>query len=101
MSTVSDSVCRQEIPETEGKLRELDVQNAVSQIIRGSISLPGQMGAANSRLTKAPAVSRKQWNQWTYTILLSSPYSLVCGCIDFIQISTLSYLDTVTWLTGN
>ena len=30
-----------------------------------------------------------------HTILLSSPYSLTCGCLDFIQISNLSYLDTM------
>ena len=29
------------------------------------------------------------------TILLPSPYSLACGCVDFIQICSLSYLDTM------
>ena len=36
MPIVSEIVCCQEIPEEEGKLRELDVQSTVSQIMRGS-----------------------------------------------------------------
>ena len=36
MSTVSESVCCQEIPEAEGKLREMDVRITVPQIMRGT-----------------------------------------------------------------
>ena len=84
MPTVSESVCCQEIPETEGKLRELDVQNTVSLIMRGSDQFAWKDGwCKQSPCTCISSIAKAVEPMDLHTILLSSPHSHVDVWISF------------------
>ena len=100
MPTVSAIVCCQEIPEEEGKLRELDVQSTVSQIMRGLDQFAWTDGCckqSHRKCTTSIAKTVKPMDLHTI-IVLSSPYSHVDVWISFKSVviySYISYPDTM------
>ena len=100
MPTVSESVCCQEIPEEEGKLRELDVQSTVSQIMRGSDQFAWTDGCckqSHRKCTTSIAKTVKPMDLHTI-IVLSSPYSHVDVWISF---KSVVYIIPRHYVTGN
>ena len=80
-----ESVCCSEIPEEEGKLRDLDVQNTLSQIMRGSDQFAWIDGCCKQSARKCTSSIAKTVEPMDLcTILLSSPYLIACGRLDFI-----------------
>ena len=77
MPTVSESVCCQEIPETEGELRELDVQNTVSLFMRGSDQFAWTDGWCKHSPRKSSGTNGPTYDFIVFTLL-------ACGCVDFI-----------------
>ena len=96
MTTVSESVCCQEIPEEEGKLRELDVQSTASQIMRGSDQFSRTDGCckqSHRKSTNSIAKIVEPMNRPAHNFVVFTLLTRVC--VDFIYISSLSYTDTM------
>ena len=103
MPTVSESVCCQEIPETEGKIRELDVQNTVSQIMRGSDQFAWTDGCCKQLPCKCTSKYRKNsgTNRPTYDFIVFTLFTRMWMCGFNLNQYFIIPGHYVTWLTGN
>ena len=67
------------------KLREMYAQNTVPQIMRGTDQFAWTDGCCKQSPHKwTNSITKTVEPMDLHTILLSSPYLLACGCVDFI-----------------